>query len=454
MTRSPNSPMKRPCHSRGYALVLVLWVLVLLTTIGIGFSYAVKVESHTGSALADRVRTEAIADAGIRRALLGLQAKAKGDRWKSDGRIYEIPWPDATLRITMRAENGKIDLNAAPRELLAGLFSSQLSDVDGEALADAVIDWRDRDDRRSPNGAEAGDYRAAGRGYEPANSRFNSVAELSQVMGFDGESMQKVKPISPCTRERINALSADEAVLAAIPNVGPDLAAQFVAGREQALDLGDKVDTGLLAGASRYLENRPAQHGKHPFRGTDRGRPPGGGQRGAAHPHTRPLRGTGVAQRYPRGEERLMKPAEFFHWWRGELAGLIPARARNRVITRQNLLQLLIEGDGVTIDAEIEGETHGFGKLAPDHADEESLDRLESFLGSLTKKPEQVVVRLAMSQFIQRELTLPLASQENLNETIGFQMDRSPSSTPTRYSTSAASGNAIPPRRNSRPGWW
>ncbi|MFM1891741.1 MAG: hypothetical protein RLZ44_818 [Pseudomonadota bacterium] len=244
---------------RGFALVLVLWAMILLTVIGISFGFAVRVETGAGTLLADQVRAEAAATAGIRRAVLALLASERDQRWHSDGREYEIPWPNANLRVTMRAENGKIDLNYAPRQLLAGLFENLLPDADADALADAVIDWRDRDDRRSAQGAEAFEYRAAGR-WGPANARFTSVAELSQVLGFDAVAVSTVTPYLTvfARRPRIDPVAAEATVLAAIPGISATLAEQFVAERAAALAADAEPDLRLLTPGSRYLDRRSA----------------------------------------------------------------------------------------------------------------------------------------------------------------------------------------------------
>ena len=149
-----------PRTESGFALILVLWALVLLTTIGVSFGFAVRVETGSGTVLTDQVKAEAIATAGVRRAILGLIAEDPTERWVTDGRWYDIGWQDADLRVTLRAESGKIDLNAASPQLLAGLFENLFPESDRNALTDAVVDWRDRDDRVSENGAEAADSAA------------------------------------------------------------------------------------------------------------------------------------------------------------------------------------------------------------------------------------------------------------------------------------------------------
>ena len=67
------------------------------------------------------------------------------------------------IAIVARAtdETAKIDLNAAGEVLLRGLFTS-VGGADPDLalrLVDAVMDWRDADDLRRPNGAEAAELR-------------------------------------------------------------------------------------------------------------------------------------------------------------------------------------------------------------------------------------------------------------------------------------------------------
>ena len=236
-----------PRTESGFALILVLWALVLLTTIGVSFGFAVRVETGSGTVLTDQVKAEAIATAGVRRAILGLIAEDPTERWVTDGRWYDIGWQDADLRVTLRAESGKIDLNAASPQLLAGLFENLFPESDRNALTDAVVDWRDRDDRVSENGAEADEYAAAGR-TGPANARFGSVAELSQVLGFDGAMVEKARPfLTVFSRQpRVNLFAAKAEVLAALPDVTREMADQFVAQREADLAAGQTPDVRAL----------------------------------------------------------------------------------------------------------------------------------------------------------------------------------------------------------------
>ena len=247
-------------RDRGFALILVIWSLVLLTSIATGFAYAVRHETRVASDLADLARAEAAAAAALRYAVLAVTTGDAEERWAADAQPHEIPWPEATIKIRVRAESGRIDLNRAPRELLLGLFEQLLPEADHAALADAIIDWRDPDERPEPAGAEEMDYARAGYAYTPPNRPFVTVNELSQVMGFDDKTVAAVNPYLTIhsRRNRIHAASADLVVLTAVPGITRADAEEFIARREEALVAGDALDFGTLDEGRRYLDTRPA----------------------------------------------------------------------------------------------------------------------------------------------------------------------------------------------------
>lgn len=247
----------RPPH--GYALIMVLWILVLLTSIAMAFSLNVRTDTRGAINLSEQVQLRAAADAAIAHSIARLTGKQRTIEPPHWGVAYEIPWPDANLRITMLSESAKIDINYAPRPLLIGLFAQVLPDAPAAALADAVLDWRDRDERRSPEGAEAADYRAAGRNAMPSNRPFQSIDELALVMGFDSQRMTQLTPYISifARRPRVDPYSADATVLAAIPGLNSDIAEAFIRYRDAQQLSGEAVRLDTLGPGIRYLERRP-----------------------------------------------------------------------------------------------------------------------------------------------------------------------------------------------------
>ena len=134
------------------------------------------------------------AQGGVELGILNLLAP-QAQRWPADGSIFETEFEGIQLRIATRDEAGKIDLNSAEFPLLNNLLVQSGVDPDRAAhIADAILDWRDTDDLRRVNGAEASDYRMAGRDYAVANAGFYSVDELQLVLGIDSETYTKIRP--------------------------------------------------------------------------------------------------------------------------------------------------------------------------------------------------------------------------------------------------------------------
>jgi len=231
---------RRPAalRSRGIALVLVLWTVTLLTVIASSFAFSSRTETLLSRNQVYAARAQVLADAGIERALYELFKPATdATRWKPDGRTYVWEFDGAVVRIVVRDESAKINLNQAPEILIKGLLkNSGLNEEEVARVSDAIADWRDPDDFRRPNGAEARDYEAADRSYRPANAEFESVDELRLVLNMTPELFRKLRGLLTVhsSRTGFNSLSAPPEILYAVPQVNPDAVRQFLAQRERA----------------------------------------------------------------------------------------------------------------------------------------------------------------------------------------------------------------------------
>jgi general secretion pathway protein K len=196
-----------PNRQRGIALVLVIWVAVLLTV---------------GRAIYEVYR-------------VGNPVEA----WRRDGTPYEWRFDGVPVRVEMRDESAKIDINTANDLLLRGLFLSVgLPDDEAASLVDAVLDWRDADSLKRPNGAEEADYRAAGLAYKPANAPFQAIEEIQLVLGMRPEIYRRIAPlITVFSRQTgVNPQLATREVLMAIPGLTSDVVDDYITRREAARD--------------------------------------------------------------------------------------------------------------------------------------------------------------------------------------------------------------------------
>lgn len=118
----PQFPVKSaPAKQRGVALLLVLWALALLSVLLGGLAAWVQLE--TRQALWERQHTQALlaAEAGLNLAMQGLSDPRQRKRWIADGREIALSFDDAKLRVSVRSERGKLDLNSAPASDIARL---------------------------------------------------------------------------------------------------------------------------------------------------------------------------------------------------------------------------------------------------------------------------------------------------------------------------------------------
>jgi len=223
---------------RGVALVLVMWVAVLLTVIASSFIVERRTEMLVVRNSISMARAEAAADAGVQRALLEMyRIDNAPEGWKRDGTVHDWSFDDVPVKIEMRDESAKIDINTASDALLRGLFLSQgLADDEAARMVDAILDWRDADSFRRPNGAEEPEYRAAGLSYGPANAPFQAIEELQLVLGMRPELYRRVAPlITVFSRQPgINPQLASREVLLALPGMTSDVVDQYLVLREAA----------------------------------------------------------------------------------------------------------------------------------------------------------------------------------------------------------------------------
>ena len=109
-------------RQRGVALLIVLWGCTLLAIMLGGFAALARTEGLQARYQFAQTRAHYAAEAGMVRAIEGLQTTDPDARWIADGRPYVFTFDDARVNITVVDEDGKVDLNAASDQVLTGLF--------------------------------------------------------------------------------------------------------------------------------------------------------------------------------------------------------------------------------------------------------------------------------------------------------------------------------------------
>ena len=226
-------------HEHGVALILVLWVITLLTVIAGSFVYGARSTALTAGNLVSIAKARALADAGIHRGMFELTKPATdAERWTANGKVNGFTLDGAEIRLDMRDEAAKIDLNTASDILLKGLLlSAGLGEDEATRVLDAILDWRDDDELTRPQGAERDSYEALGLPYVPANAPFKAVSELQNVMGVTPELYRKVAGALTVFSGQtgINSTIASRQVLLALPEATAEGVDAYIAGREEML---------------------------------------------------------------------------------------------------------------------------------------------------------------------------------------------------------------------------
>jgi general secretion pathway protein K len=226
----------------GVALVVVLWVVFLLTAIASSFVYNARTHVQLADNLLARTRAQALADAGVQRAVYELlKPTGAGDRWRPEGQVQHFELGDGKVTVRIVEESAFIDLNTAPEPLLMGLFKSVGVEEGGaQALVDAIQDWKDVDDLTRASGAERDRYLAAGLKQVPPNAEFRRVDELKSVLGMTPALYDKIaSALTVYSRASgINSALAPREVLLAIPDVTAEQVDAYLVARQEELSSG------------------------------------------------------------------------------------------------------------------------------------------------------------------------------------------------------------------------
>ena len=181
---------------RGAALLLVLWLVALLTALVGAYALTARIEALQGRVGSRGAMAQEIARAGMEYALVRVADRNPETHWQPNGRAYAWRFDGHDVQVRIIDETGKVDLNQADVPLLSRLMQALGEPPDAsDALAAAIVDWREADDLGQPvGGAEDGDYAAAGRPYGAKDAPFETIAELEQVLGMTPDLYARLEP--------------------------------------------------------------------------------------------------------------------------------------------------------------------------------------------------------------------------------------------------------------------
>lgn len=246
---------------RGVALALVLWLVVVL-----GATAAAIVASvRRGSGAIVNAQARTVAHSAAKSGIVAGVALLKGHMSgaytpvqrrlafnaadREFAQLREVAMGQSRFAVKLTNLSGRLDLNQADPEALAGLFSQFTSSAAARALVDALQDWRDADSLVRAQGAEARSYLRAGSPYLPTNAPLTRVDELSRLPGATRTLVQAVTPYVTVDGDLLlDVNAAPETVLAAIPGIGPMAARTLIAQRKGVGAFASVTDVQSLLG--------------------------------------------------------------------------------------------------------------------------------------------------------------------------------------------------------------
>lgn len=239
----------------GFALLGALWLLVLLSAVGLEF--ALQARSMTARAInaADHAVARAAAEGCMAHARAALEERLLRseqlattgvellDPWREPSRLLEDTLEVGEARCVARLSDAgvRLHLNRASEDDLRRLLGALAVDAsDADEVAQSILDWRDMDGFRRTRGAEAGEYVEDDRPVLPANGPFGAVEDLAWVRGVTPRVYQRVEPhLTVSGSGRINLAAAPAEVMASLPGMSDDLLALILRARRSGAPVGD-----------------------------------------------------------------------------------------------------------------------------------------------------------------------------------------------------------------------
>ena len=255
---------------RGFAVIIALVAVTVLTLLAGAFAYAMKIETRLAANTNDDEQFYWIGRGGVERACWWLALEGNqpfsstqqywnhgpGDGPETNGilageSLDNFQIGEGTVSLTMTEQESKININTADGPLLQQALTTMGADAnDISVVSDSILDWIDPDDNTRPAGAESDYYLGLTPSYYAKNAPIDNLDELQLVKGVTrdmfngGSSTGAATPFpehqlgfghapgqepnyafglkdvfTPYSSGKINILTADEKVLQLIPGM-------------------------------------------------------------------------------------------------------------------------------------------------------------------------------------------------------------------------------------------
>jgi general secretion pathway protein K len=174
-------------------LLAVLWMSGVVMWVAFMIAADRKLKTQEDLQALGRIQGLHLAEGGVYEALARMVSQTaeaarltseEDNRWRPDGVAREVRYPRGRTMVRVELEGAKLNANTAESPSLTKTFmKAGLGQARAEILAARVIDFRDTDEVRLPNGAEKEEYRAMGLDHLPLDAPMKSLDQILLVPG-------------------------------------------------------------------------------------------------------------------------------------------------------------------------------------------------------------------------------------------------------------------------------
>jgi general secretion pathway protein K len=213
---------------RGFVIIAVLWILVALSTLVMIFSVYLSNSARALGVADTGIAKDALVSASLE--LTAYQLLLTDEKSRPAQGSFRFRLDNADVLVTFTSEAARVDLNAAPKQMLANLFEVLGAQQQAAAeVAERIVGWRTPPKSGAANDEEAL-YFASGLTYSPRQAPFAHVNELSLVLGGSPALVERVLPyVTVFSRSAdVDVLIAAPEVIAALPGMTPEALNDFL----------------------------------------------------------------------------------------------------------------------------------------------------------------------------------------------------------------------------------
>lgn len=219
---------------RGFALLIVLWTLVLIALLVSQINAGGRGETQLAGNLRGAARLEAMADGAVNEALFHLLDRSPSG-WRPGATVHRLTFAGGSVEVRIGDEAGRVNPSNASNPLLQALLRAVGADTGtAEALAASIVEWRTPYGQADLSLERFDRYRAAGAAFGPSGAPFVSFDELGAVYGMTPDLLARLVPhLTLYTDNDPDPTTADAAVLAALTALNGGRQPSPGAGNEQ-----------------------------------------------------------------------------------------------------------------------------------------------------------------------------------------------------------------------------